>query len=153
MTAVTVRVTKLVFIIIYRNDLISQNGSQIEFKTIRHHRVSRRTRQGLCSETSLARFNLFLQCCCKFELKCPGAKVCISDINESLGGDTVSELSAQFGEDRVAFVVCDVTREESVSNLISQAEILLKSKLYCFINNAGPPTLLMCYNIYTFLNF
>lgn len=137
-TAVTVKVTKLVcFNIIYRDDLTTQNGSQIEFKIVRHHRLSWRTGQGLCSKTSLARFTLFLQCC-KFELKCPGAKVCISDINESLGGDTVSELSAQFGEDRVAFVVCDVTREESVSNLISQAEILLKSKLYCFINNAGP---------------
>jgi len=66
-----------------------------------------------------------------------GAKVCISDINESLGADTLSQLSAQFGQDRVAFVVCDVTKEESVSNLISQAEILLQSKLHCFINNAG----------------
>ena len=66
-----------------------------------------------------------------------GARVCISDINESLGADTLSELSTQFGEDRVAFVVCDVTKEESVSNLINQAENILQSKLYCFINNAG----------------
>ena len=66
-----------------------------------------------------------------------GAKVCISDINEKLGQETLSELARCYGEDRVAFVGCDVTKQESVENLINQAEILLKSKLYCFINNAG----------------
>ena len=30
-----------------------------------------------------------------------------------------------------------MTKQDSVENLINQAEILLKSKLYCFINNAG----------------
>ena len=63
--------------------------------------------------------------------------MCISDINERLGTDTLSELSSHFGEDRVVFVKCDVTSEESVRNLIQQAELLLKSELYCFINNAG----------------
>ena len=66
-----------------------------------------------------------------------GAKVCISDINENLGRQTLSELSETFGEDRVVFVCCDVTKEDSVEKLIKQAEEVFKSKLYCFINNAG----------------
>ena len=66
-----------------------------------------------------------------------GAKVCISDVNENLGRQTLSELSETFGEDRVEFVKCDVTKEDSVEQLIKQAEELFKSKLYCFINNAG----------------
>jgi len=66
-----------------------------------------------------------------------GASVCISDINENLGRQTLSELSETFGEDRVEFVGCDVTKEDSVEKLIKQAEEVFKSKLYCFINNAG----------------
>jgi len=66
-----------------------------------------------------------------------GARVCISDINENLGRQTLSELSETFGEDRVEFVGCDVTKEDSVEKLIKQAEEVFKSKLYCFINNAG----------------
>ena len=63
--------------------------------------------------------------------------MCISDINENLGRQTLSELSETFGEDRVEFVGCDVTKEDSVEKLIKQAEEVFKSKLYCFINNAG----------------
>jgi len=66
-----------------------------------------------------------------------GGKVCISDINESLGQSALSELSQKFGEDRVVFVKCDVTKQDSVQNLIEQAEKLLDAELYCFINNAG----------------
>ena len=66
-----------------------------------------------------------------------GAKVCISDINEKLGEETLRELREQFGEEMVAFQACDVTREESVRALIEEAEKKLKSPLYCFINNAG----------------
>jgi len=66
-----------------------------------------------------------------------GGKVCISDINEALGQSALSELSQEFGEDRVVFVKCDVTKEESVKNLIEQAEKLLDAELHCFINNAG----------------
>ena len=67
----------------------------------------------------------------------PGAKVCLSDINEELGQETLQEVAQQFGQDRVTFQACDVTREESVRELIEQAETKLKSPLYCFINNAG----------------
>ena len=66
-----------------------------------------------------------------------GAKVCLSDKNEILGAAALSELSAQFGEDRVLFIGCDVTSQESVSSLIRRAETRLQSKLSCFINNAG----------------
>ena len=38
---------------------------------------------------------------------------------------------------RVVFVKCDVTKQDSVQNLIEQAEKLLDTELYCFINNAG----------------
>ena len=38
---------------------------------------------------------------------------------------------------RVVFVKCDVTKQDSVQNLIEQAEKLLDAELYCFINNAG----------------
>ena len=66
-----------------------------------------------------------------------GAKVCLSDINEKLGEESLRELSQQFGEDVVAFQVCDVTKEDSVKRLIEEAERKLNSPLYCFINNAG----------------
>jgi len=66
-----------------------------------------------------------------------GAKVCLSDINEKLGEESLRELSQQFGEDMVAFQVCDVTKEDSVKRLIEEAEKKLNSPLYCFINNAG----------------
>ena len=66
-----------------------------------------------------------------------GAKVCISDINEKLGEETLRELRERFGDEKVAFQACDVTREESVRTLIEEAERKLKSPLYCFINNAG----------------
>ena len=66
-----------------------------------------------------------------------GAKVCISDVNEELGAATAAEMAAQFGEERVAFVACDVTQQESVAELIQAAQRLLHTPLYCFINNAG----------------
>ena len=66
-----------------------------------------------------------------------GAKVCISDVNEELGAAAAAEMAAQFGEDRVAFVACDVTQQESVAGLIQAAQRLLQTPLYCFINNAG----------------
>ena len=66
-----------------------------------------------------------------------GAKVCLSDINEKLGEESLRELSQQFGEDVVAFQVCDVTKEDSVKVLMEEAERKMKAPMYCFINNAG----------------
>jgi len=63
--------------------------------------------------------------------------VCLSDINEKLGEESLRELSQQFGEDMVTFQFCDVTKEDSVKTLIEEAERKLNSSLYCFINNAG----------------
>ena len=63
--------------------------------------------------------------------------MCLSDINEKLGEESLRELSQQFGEDMVTFQVCDVTKEDSVKTLIEEAERKLNSSLYCFINNAG----------------
>jgi len=66
-----------------------------------------------------------------------GAKVCVSDVNESLGRETLRELSEKFGDGKVAFVTCDVTKEESVENLMVEAETKLDIPVYCFVNNAG----------------
>ena len=66
-----------------------------------------------------------------------GGKVCLSDVNEALGEETLRELSDSYGDNRVAFVPCDVTKEESVENLIDEAERKLGTPLYCFVNNAG----------------
>ena len=66
-----------------------------------------------------------------------GGKVCLSDVNKTGGEDTLGELSTSYGGDRVTFVACDVTKEESVENLFSEAEQKLGSPVYCFVNNAG----------------
>jgi len=44
-----------------------------------------------------------------------GAKVCISDVKEEGGLATLKELREKFGEDKVTFVLCDVTKSEQFS--------------------------------------
>ena len=41
-----------------------------------------------------------------------GASVCLSDVNSGLGAETLTELSSEFGQNRVCFVKCDVTRSD-----------------------------------------
>lgn len=69
-------------------------------------------------------------------LEC-GAKVCISDIKEEAGLATEKHLQETFGAGNVAFVHCDVTREESVTHLWDEAERLLGRPVFCMVNNAG----------------
>ena len=66
-----------------------------------------------------------------------GGKVCLSDVNTSLGAETLRELSDRFGEERVWFVACDVTKEESVENLLDEAEKKFSCSVFCLVNNAG----------------
>ena len=66
-----------------------------------------------------------------------GGKVCLSDVNRAGGEETLRELSGSFGGERIAFEACDVTKEESVDNLMDEAEKKLGAPLYCVMNNAG----------------
>ena len=51
-----------------------------------------------------------------------GARVCISDLKEEAGENTLAELRERFGEKNVCFVVCDVTEEDQFKNLFDKAE-------------------------------
>jgi len=51
-----------------------------------------------------------------------GAKVCISDVNKEKGEAALKELQERFGEDKVCFVPCDVTKDEEFRNLFDKAE-------------------------------
>jgi len=51
-----------------------------------------------------------------------GAKVCISDVNKDKGEAALKELQERFGEDKVCFVPCDVTKDEEFRNLFDKAE-------------------------------
>jgi len=66
-----------------------------------------------------------------------GAKVCLSDVNLRAGEETLESLKTKYGEDRVAFVTCDVTKQDSVENLWDESERILSSKVFCIVNNAG----------------
>ncbi|GFO06245.1 15-hydroxyprostaglandin dehydrogenase [NAD(+)] [Plakobranchus ocellatus] len=65
-----------------------------------------------------------------------GAKVLLTDINETVGQKTLSELAASHGQDKVAFLKSDVTKETDFQSAFSTA----KSKLGAvniMVNNAG----------------
>ena len=68
-----------------------------------------------------------------------GAKVCISDVKEDIGKATLEELRVKFGEDRIVYVACDVTKEEQLLNLFDQVHKHIHMRRnrhkYC-INNA-----------------
>jgi len=51
-----------------------------------------------------------------------GVKVCISDVNKDKGEAALKELKERFGEDKVCFVPCDVTKDEEFRNLFDKAE-------------------------------
>lgn len=65
-----------------------------------------------------------------------GAKaVVISDTHERRLGEARQALAAEFGEDRVAAIVCNVTKEEDVVALLDAAEPF--GGVDVMINNAG----------------
>jgi len=66
-----------------------------------------------------------------------GAKVCLSDINPTTGEAALKELRAKFGEDRVAFIPCDVLKAADLVALYDGAEEQFGAKVDVFCNNAG----------------
>merc|ERR1719239_1265669 len=51
-----------------------------------------------------------------------GAKVCLSDINSEVGEKTLVELREKFGEDKAAFIRCDVTKKDDLVALYDGCE-------------------------------
>merc|ERR1711892_265768 len=71
-------------------------------------------------------------------LLCAGARVCLSDLKQDTGEETLAELKEQFGEEKVCFVACNVTVEEEFRNLFNKAEEFFKvSCVDILVNNAG----------------
>jgi len=66
-----------------------------------------------------------------------GAKVCLSDINSEVGEKTLVELREKFGEDKVAFIRCDVTKKDDLVALYDNCEKHFDAKVEIFCNNAG----------------
>ena len=67
-----------------------------------------------------------------------GVKVCSSDLNKDKGEAALKELKERFGEDKVYFVPCDVTKEEEFKNLFDKAEEHFKVGCIDILsNNAG----------------
>ena len=67
-----------------------------------------------------------------------GAKVCISDVNKEKGEAALKELQERFGEDKVCFVPCDVTKDEEFRNLFDKTEEHFKVGCVDILaNNAG----------------
>ena len=52
-----------------------------------------------------------------------GCKVVISDVNAALGEATTDELADIFGENKVTFVQCDVTKADHWESLFKEAEL------------------------------
>ncbi|XP_022090129.1 15-hydroxyprostaglandin dehydrogenase [NAD(+)]-like isoform X2 [Acanthaster planci] len=79
-----------------------------------------------------------------------GAKgVCLSDINEPKGQETLRQLVAEFGQDRVMFVKCDVTSDSDMEATFSKT-IEKFGRVNVMVNNAGlanerEPEI--CYNV------
>ena len=67
-----------------------------------------------------------------------GARVCISDINEKNGEATLDELKKMFGQDRVHFISCDVTKTDDLRTLFDETEKFFNvSCIDILVNNAG----------------
>ena len=65
-------------------------------------------------------------------------KVCLSDVNQSLGQETCNQFRNEFGDSHVAFVHCDVTCSNSVSNLWQESTKFFKTNsVDLWVNNAG----------------
>ena len=66
-----------------------------------------------------------------------GARVCLSDVNEANGKETLEEFSNRFGKDHVHFFLCDVTKQDQFVNLYDETEKYFNSKVELLVNNAG----------------
>merc|ERR1719204_1408762 len=66
-----------------------------------------------------------------------GAKVCLSDVNTEVGEKTLVELKERFGEDKLAFIRCDVTKTDDLIALYDNCEKHFGAKVEIFCNNAG----------------
>jgi len=66
-----------------------------------------------------------------------GAKVCISDVDETGGEETKKELSERYGSQNVTFSRCDVSKESDWEILWSHVEDTFDGKVQILVNNAG----------------
>ena len=67
-----------------------------------------------------------------------GVKVALSDVKENVGLKEVDKLRAEFGTDNVCFIVCNVTKQESLDNAFNEAIRFFKcNQLDILVNNAG----------------
>jgi len=67
-----------------------------------------------------------------------GAKVCISDVKVDVGLTTLEELRGRFGEEKVLFVQCDVTKDEELVRVFDKCEAYFKvACIDLLVNNAG----------------
>jgi len=66
-----------------------------------------------------------------------GAKVCLSDLREDTGLQTLSLFKLQYGQDRVHFVKCDVTNEQEFKALYDECEKHFEAPVSILMNNAG----------------
>ena len=65
-------------------------------------------------------------------------KVCLSDVNEKLGAETLDELRNHFGtREDVHFTKCDVTSTASVEALYEDACRKFGGRIDLWVNNAG----------------
>ena len=65
------------------------------------------------------------------------ARVCLSDVSQDHGKETLEEFSKKFGAKRVHFVSCDVTKKEEFISLFDEAEKYFNSQVELLVNNAG----------------
>ena len=73
-----------------------------------------------------------------FKLLENGARVCISDVNEAIGKETLEEFRNKFGDDRVCFVPCDVTKQDQFVSLFDETEkFFAVNCIDMLVNNAG----------------
>ena len=66
-----------------------------------------------------------------------GGRVCISDVNQGLGEETLHDFQLSFGKENVCFVKCDVTKADEVRDLYQSAVKFFESEVDVFVNNAG----------------
>jgi len=67
-----------------------------------------------------------------------GAKVCISDVDDSIASNSFEEFKQEFGNEKVHMVVCDVTKKEQFVNLFDETEKFFNVKcIDVLVNNAG----------------
>ena len=67
-----------------------------------------------------------------------GARVCLSNVDKVKGENTLNELQERFGNLKVCYFPCDVTKEEEVKSLFDKTENYFKVDCVdILVNNAG----------------